>query len=197
MKTILNLLFLLLFGQIVYSQEIPKVEPKQESIKKADNYTIQRLIIFKEKEILLEKGRNGWMTPSIRSNENQSLKEGLDSLAKVIGLNVKLLKLSAVYTYKFKNLPDHKEVSYRTHYSAKYISGELIQPKQPEREYKWFPVNQVAENISNEALKAETSQIIKFPKEIWGGSFLYLYKDGKLESIKMVEDFYSLSGKNK
>lgn len=135
------------------------------------------------------------MTPSLRSNENQSLKEGLDSLAKAIGLSIKIVKLSGVYTYKFKDLPDHKEVSYRTHYTAKYISGELIQPKQPDREYKWFAVKDVVDSISNEALKKETEQILKYPKTLWGGSFTYTYKDGKLESIKMSEDFYPLSDK--
>lgn len=177
------------------AQDTSKVLTKQEIIKKTDNYTIQRLIIFNnEKEILLEKGKNGWMTPALRSNENLSLKEGLDSLAKAIGVSIKIIKLSGVYTYKFKGLPDHKEVSYRTHYTARYISGNLTQPRQPDREYKWFNIKEALENISNEALKAETSQIIKYPETLWGGSFLYTYTNDTLESLKMTEDFYSLSG---
>lgn len=196
MKRVLTLLMALIGTQFVSAQDTTKSIKKQEIVKKADNYTIQRLLIFNDKkEILLERGRNGWMTPSLRSNENQSLKEGLDSLAKLIGITIKIGRLAGVYTYKFKDLPDHKEVSYRTHYTAKYLGGELIQPKQPDREYKWFPVKTATDSISNEALKAETNQIIKFPKTVWGGSFLYTYKDGKLEGIKMTEDFYSLSEK--
>jgi hypothetical protein len=189
-----TILLLSLFATTYLSaQDTSKTTTKPEIIKKADNYTIQRLIVFNtQNEILLEKGRNGWMTPSLRSNENQTLREGLDSLAKAIGISVKILKLSGLYTYKFKDLPDHKEVSYRTHYTAEYISGELIQPTQPDKEYKWIKVNDAIESISNTALKAETNQIIKFPNTLWGGSFLYTYKDGKLESIKMTEDFYSL-----
>ena len=196
MKNILALAFILIGTQFVSAQDTTKTTKKQEIIKKADNYTIQRLLVFNDKkEILLEKGRNGWMTPSIRSNENQSLKEGLDSLAKVIGITVKFGRLAGVYTYKFNGLPDHKEVSYRTHYTAKYLGGQLIQPKQPNREYKWFSVKTATDSISNEALRAETKQIIKFPKSVWGGSFLYSYKDGKLEGMKMTEDFYLLSEK--
>ncbi|WP_121125688.1 NUDIX hydrolase [Sphingobacterium puteale] len=177
-----------------FAQETAKASSRQqEVIKKADNYTIQRLIIYKGNQILLEKGQNGWMTPALRSNENQSLKEGLDSLAKAIGLTVKIVKLSGVYTYKFKNLPDHKEVSYRTHYTAKYLNGEIIQPKQPDREYKWFAIKDVVNNIRNEALKKETAQILMYPNTLWGGSFLHTFKDGEFESVVMTEDFYPLS----
>ncbi len=183
--------------QFVLAQDTTSTITKQETVKKADNYTIQRLLIFNnKKEILLEKGINCWMTPALRSNENQSLKEGLDSLAKAIGISIKIGRLAGVYTYKFKGLPDNKEVSYRTHYTAKYVSGELIQPQQPDRAYKWFPIKTATDNISTEALRAETNQIIKFTKTVWGGSFLYSYKDDIFESIKMTEDFYSLSDMN-
>ena len=168
---------------------------KQETVKRADNYTIQRLLVFNDsKQLLLEKNINGWMTPALRSNENQSLKEGLDSLAKAMGISIKIIKLAGVFTYKFKGLPDHKEVSYRTHYIANFINGNLIQPKQSDKEYKWLNVKEALGLITNEALKAETSQIINHPDTLWGGSFLISYKDEELESIKMMEDFYSLSG---
>ncbi len=194
MKRLFTLIVVVLASHFISAQDTTKTIKKQEIVKKADNYTIQRLLVFNNnKEILLEKGQNGWMTPALRSNENQSLKEGLDSLAKAIGISIKLVKLSGVYTYKFIGLPDHKEVSYRTHYTANYLNGELIQPTQPGREYKWFPIKSAVDMISNEALKAETNQILKFPKTLWGGSFLYTYKDDKFESIKMVEDFYPLS----
>lgn len=196
MKIIVTFLFFLFSEQIIFAQETAKASPtQQEVIKKADNYTIQRLIIYKGNQILLEKGQNGWMTPALRSNENQSLKEGLDSLAKAIGLTVKIVKLSGVYTYKFKNLPDHKEVSYRTHYTAKYLSGEVIQPKQADREYKWFAIKDVVDNIPNEALKKETAQILMYPNTLWGGSFLHTFKDGEFENVVMTEDFYPLSDK--
>lgn len=197
MKIFLTLIIAFIGTQFVSAQNTTSAVSKQEIVKKADNYTIQRLLIFNnKKEILLEKGINGWMTPALRSNENQSLKEGLDSLAKAIGISIKIGRLAGVYTYKFKGLPDHKEVSYRTHYTAKYTGGQLIQLQQPDRAYKWFPIKTATDSISNEALRAETNQIIKFPKTVWGGSFLYTYKDDKFESIIMTEDFYSLSGKN-
>lgn len=168
---------------------------KLETAKKADNYTIQRLIVFNNtRQILLEKNKNGWMTPALRSNENQSLKEGLDSLAHAMGISIKIIKLAGVFTYKFKGVPDHKEVSYRTHYTANFINGNLIQPKQSDKEYKWLNAKEALELIGNEALKAETSQIINHPDTLWGGSFLISYNGDELESIKMTEGFYSLSG---
>ena len=194
MKIFLIIIIALVGIKFVSAQEAAKTLKTQEIVKKPDNYTIQRLLIFNDKkEILLEKGINGWMTPALRSNENQSLKEGLYGLAKSIGISIKIERLAGVFTYQFNGLPDHKEVSYRTHYTAKYLHGQLIQPKDPNREYRWFPVETAVDNISNEALKAETNQIIKFPKTVWGGSFLYSYKDGEPEGIKMTEDFYSLS----
>lgn len=187
--------FILIFTSSLMAQSNSSAVIKQEIVKKPDNYTIQRLIVFNyKKEVLLEKGKNGWMTPALRSNENQSLKEGLDSLAKAIGISIKTLKLAGIYTYKFIGLPDHKEVSYRTHYTAKYVSGNLAQPT-PDRAYKWFTVTEALETIDNEALKAETAQIIKYPETVWGGSFLYTYVNDTLESLKMTEDFYSLSEK--
>jgi hypothetical protein len=194
MKKYLTLILILLFVKIINAQDSTKISPTQSAIKKTDNYTIQRLIILNaQKQVLLEKGRNGWMTPSLRSNENQSLKEGLDSLANGIGISIKVIKLSGLYTYKYKDLADHKVVSYRSHYLAKYVSGELIQPSQAGREYKWFAVKSAVDSISNEALKAETNQILKYPKTLWGGSFLLVFKHDKLESAKMTEDFYPLS----
>lgn len=193
MKTCLTAFIIYCCSTLMFAQDSSKTIPQPAAVKKADNYTIQRLLIFKGDQILLEKGPNGWMTPALRSNENQSLKEGLDSLAKAIGLSIRLIKLSGLYTYKFIGLPDHKEVSYRTHYTAKYISGELVTSKQPDKMYKWVAIKNAVDSISNEALKAETSQILNYPKVLWGGSFLYTYKSGKLESIKMTENFYPLS----
>jgi hypothetical protein len=178
--------------QMLLAQDTAKIA-KPMSFKKVDNYTIQRLIILKnKKEILMEKGRGGWMTPALRSNLDQSLMEGLDSLAALIGISIGKSTLSGVYTYKFKDLPDHKEVSYRTHYTAAYKNGTLIQPTDTARIYKWVPIEDALKLIENAALKAETTQIIRHPKTLWGGSFLYQYKNGTLDSIKVVEPFYPL-----
>jgi hypothetical protein len=194
MKGILVIAFILFGGQFIFAQDTTKIIPKPATVKLADNYTIQRLIVYNDKkEILMEKNWSGWQTPALRSNQNQSLKEGIDSMAKTIGISIDPIKLSGIFTYKYEGLPDHKEVSYRTHYSAKYKSGELIQTK--DKEYKWIPIKEAIDKIGMEALKSETNQIVTNPKTIWGGSFLLTYKDGKLQTLNLVEPFYPLSGK--
>jgi hypothetical protein len=195
MKSIVTTLLVFFCVSFILAQDTTKIASKQA--KKTDNYTIQRLIVFNaQKEILMQRNKFGWFTPSIRSNENQSLKEGLDSLAKAIGISVEPVKFAGIFTYKYDGLSDHNGlVSYRTHYTTSYKSGELIQPKDPKdstRQFKWLPIKEALDIIGMSALKAETMQIINHPEAIWGGSFLLKYKDEKLESIKMVEDFYSL-----
>ena len=194
MKSIFTVLLLLMCGQIVSAQDTVKVIPKQEPIKKTDNYTVQYLIILNEKgEVLLQRNKAGWHTLGIRSNENQSVKEALDSLARSIGLIIHTVKLAGLYTYKFEGLPDHKEVSFRTHFTARLKSGKLIQPNDVDREYRWTSTKEAMEKITFESLKLETSQILKSPKTIWGGSFLIIWKDDKFMGSRVLEEPYSLS----
>jgi hypothetical protein len=198
MKNIITLLLTLFATKIIFAQDSNKILTAKSVNKKIDNYTIQRIIVFNaKKEILMQRNRFGCFTPSIRSNENQSLKEGLDSLAKAIGIVIEPIKLAGIFTYKYDGLPDHIGlVSYRTHYKTKYISGELIQYKDPKdstRLYKWMPIKEALEAIGMQALKEETTQIILYPKKIWGGSFLLSYKNDVLQSIKKLEEFYSLN----
>lgn len=193
MKSIFAALLLLMCGQTVSGQDTVKVIPKQEPIKKTDNYTVLYLIILNENgEVLLQKNRAGWHTLGIRSNENQSVREALDSLANSIGLTIQSVKLAGLYTYKFEGLPDHKEVSFRTHFTAKFKSGKLIQPNDVDREYRWTSIKEAMEKITFESLRLETSQILKNPETIWGGSFLIIWKDDKFIGSRVLEEPYSL-----
>ena len=194
MKLILTALLFFACGQSLSAQDTSKIVPKKQVIKRADNYTIQRMIVFNDKkEILMEKYWGGWQTPALRSNQNQSLREGLDSMATAMGISTEPLKLAGIITYKYEGLPDHKEVSYRTHYTAKYKSGNPIKTK--DKEYHWLPIKEALEKISMEALKIETTQIVNNPKVVWGGSFLLTYKDDKLQTLKLIEEFYPLTDK--
>ena len=194
MKFILTALLFFACGQSLSAQDTSKIVPKKQVIKRADNYTIQRLIVFNDKkEILMEKYWGGWQTPALRSNQNQSLREGLDSMATAMGISTEPVKLAGIITYKYEGLPDHKEVSYRTHYTAKYKSGNPIKTK--DKEYHWLPIKEALEKISMEALKIETTQIVNNPKVVWGGSFLLTYQDDKLQTLKLVEEFYPLIDK--
>ena len=103
------------------------------------------------------------------------------------------MKLAGLYTYKFEGLPDHKEVSFRTHFTARLKNGKLIQPNDVEREYRWTSTKEAMEKITFESLRLETSQILKNPKTIWGGSFLIIWKDDKFIGSRVLEEPYSLS----
>jgi hypothetical protein len=188
MKTII---FLLLFISVAAI-----TATAQQTATETDNYTIQRLIIFNKKnEILMDKARDGsWQTPALRSNKNESVNEGLNNLAAKMGITIEKIKLAGIYTYKYKDLANHPAaIAFRTHYTAKYKSGELIQPENLKGEYKWMTIKEALEKITFQALKLETTQIIKHPKTVWGGSFLHIYKDGKHDSMQILEEMYPLT----
>jgi hypothetical protein len=114
-KTLLTSILFLFSLYAVSAQDSLKALAKKEPVVRKDNYTVQYLIIYNEQnKVLLQKNKSGWHTIAIRSNENQSIKEALDSLARSIGLSIDFLKLAGLYTYKFQGLPDHKQVSEAT-----------------------------------------------------------------------------------
>lgn len=195
LKTIITLLlFFCVIGPESFGQEPAKIETKKiEPIKKNDNYTIQWLIVFNaKKEILLMKDKYGWKTPVLRSNENLSLKEGIDSLVRPIGISIDKLRLAGLTTYKYSGLKDTQTVSFRSYYTAKLKDGEIVQPKDKEKEYKWLPIEEALQLIEMQPLKTELNQILKNPKSIWGGSFMMLFEDEKLKTFKQTEPFYEL-----
>lgn len=165
-----------------------------EPIKKIDNYTIQWLIVFNaKKEILLMKDKYGWKTPVLRSNENLSLKEGIDSLVKPIGISIHKLNLAGLTTYKYSGLKDNQVVSYRSYYTAKLKGKEILQPVDKEKEYKWFTINDAVKTIEMQPLKTELEQILNNPKKVWGGSFIMIFEDEKFKTFKQIEPFYELT----
>lgn len=179
-------LFIFFTYHLIAAQAI-KPEPKK------DNYTVQYLIILNDnKEVLLQKNKSGWHTLAMRSNQNQSIREALDSLAQTIGLSIDSLKLAGLYTYKFQGLADHNQISFRTHFTAKLKKGKVIQPNETDRSYHWTPVKEAMEKITFESLKLETKQILKNPKQVWGGSFLIIWKGDEFIGSKVLEAPYPL-----
>jgi hypothetical protein len=164
-----------------------------QEARKPDNYTVQYLIVKNDNnEILMMKNQAGWHTLAMRSTANQSIKEALDSLAGTIGISIESPKLAGLYTYKFEGLPDHKQVSFRTHFTARYKGGEVVQPQDANREYHWVAIPDAMSRITFESLKLETSQILKHPQQVWGGSFLITWKGDKFIGSKVVEEPYPL-----
>ncbi len=100
-----------------------------------DSYTIQRLLIYNDKgEILLEKHKNGWMTPALRQHEKISINEGLKNLAAEFGLKISTPQLAGIFMF----VPEYKnKSSQRQHYSCKVVEGELNIPE-GKIDVQWF-----------------------------------------------------------
>jgi hypothetical protein len=183
MKKTLLLLLILLFSSISFAQETGN-----------DSYTIQRLVIYNEKnEVLLEKNDFGWMTPALRHNSKKTIKEGLMNLASEFGLNVSSPKLAAIFMFT----SDYKPISqFRQHYSANTIDGEL-KTSENKKDAKWFSISKAVEMMSLPDTKAPfvikdmTKHIMYYPDIVWGGTFNLSKKDGKI-TYKTIEDFYPL-----
>ncbi len=162
--------------------------------KKADNYTIQYLLVFNDnKELLMMKNKLGWHTPVIRSNEPLAIREAMTGLAASIGLTIQDIRLAGLYTHKFEGVPDHPEVCFRSHYTARYVSSGIRQPQQGETTYHWVPVKDCLEKFHFEFLRQQTAPILKDPKKVWGGTFLISWDGDTYKGSKVLEDIYVLS----
>ena len=156
-----------------------------------DNYTIQRLVVTNDNgEILIYKGKNYWMTPALRHNQNESIKEGLENLAQSYGLTITRPKLAGLFTYKF----DFKQgVSFRSFYTAKITGTGDVSPPPPITQAKWVKPEEIMDIVGGiQARKMMLKHVLDKPETLWGGSF-YLYDNEQGErKYKVLEDFYPL-----
>ncbi|MGB5417431.1 hypothetical protein [Algibacter sp.] len=183
MKKIILLFFVILLGIESFAQETQN-----------DTYTIQRLIIYNSNgEILLEKHKNGWMTPALRHNSKLTTNKGLNDLASDFGLTISSPKLSGIFMF----ISDYKpQSSFRQHYVANSVDGELRLPE-GKLDVKWFLPHEAIEMMSLPdaklifAVRDMTEQILKYPEIIWGGSFT-LWKENDKTVYKTTENFYPI-----
>ena len=182
-KNLLLLTVIIFFGTESFSQETQK-----------DTYTIQRLIIYNlNGEILLEKHKNGWMTPALRHNSKVPTNEGLKNLATEFGLIVSSPKLAGIFMFISEYKP---QSSFRQHYVSKLVGGKLTLPK-GKLEVKWFSPNEAVEMMSLPdakliyAVRDMTEQVLKYPEIIWGGTFT-LWKESGKTVYKTTENFYPI-----
>lgn len=160
-----------------------------------DSYTIQRLIIYNaEGKILLEKHKNGWMTPALRHNTKVSTNDGLNSLASEFGLKTSSPQLAGIFTF----IPEYKpQSSFRQHYKSKVVGGILKTPK-GKLDAQWFSPKKAIEMMSLPetklilAIRDMTKHILNHPDEMWAGTFL-LWKENEKTHYKTTEAFYSIS----
>ena len=162
-----------------------------------DSYTIQRLIIFNQKgEILLEKHKNGWMTPALRHNSKVNMNQGLHNLASEFGLKISTPNLAGNFMFISEYKP---QSSFRQHFTANLVGGELELPK-GKLDAQWFTPSKAIEMMSLPdaklifAVRDMTQQVLNYPEIIWGGTFT-LWKENDKTHYKTSENFYPISTK--
>jgi len=152
------------------------------------NFTVQRLIILNDKnEMLMCREENVWTTPSFIYNKPQYLKEGLDSLSIAYGIKISQPKLRGYFSFKYDYQPYS---TLRSYFVAHYVEGEVKIPEGMD-DARWVPLDIAIEKNNVTAIRQITEQIINFPDEVWGGSFLVSHVGG-IHPTKMVESFYPL-----
>ncbi|WP_129716173.1 NUDIX hydrolase [Pedobacter sp. SYP-B3415] len=140
------------------------------------------------------KNKLGWHMPALRSEKPQGIREALDSLAKAIGVRISNINLSGLYTHKFRGLPDHPEVSFRTYYTATYLSGKISQPADKNTEYHWVEANKALPLLHFDFMKQQIGPILREPKKVWGGTFLINWENDQFKNSEIIENIYQLGG---
>ncbi len=133
------------------------------------NFSVQRLLIINDNnEVLMAREDHVWAPISFLYDQRQYLKEGLDSLANAHGIKIHAPELRGQFVFKFDY---HPYATVRNYYIAKYKSGEILVPD-PMAEVKWFPMKEAIEKNTVTAIKEISRQILEFPDQVWGASFL-------------------------
>ncbi|WP_345331180.1 hypothetical protein [Mucilaginibacter defluvii] len=172
-----------------------RAQNSQAQTKTNDNYTVQYLIVFNNKnEILMMKNGLGWHTPAIRSDKPQAIREAMDSLSHTLGLRISNIKLSGVYTHKFRGVPDHPEVSFRTYYTALYQAGSINQLPGKGVEYYWIQTDKALPLLHFEFMKQQIRPILRDREKVWGGTFLITWEKNQFKNSEIIENVYQLGG---
>lgn len=164
-----------------------------------DSYTIQRLIVVNDSgQILLQKHANGWMTPALRHNKPLTTNQSLHELASNFGLQISSPKLRGVFMYFHS---DNKKPSFRQHYSAQAIAGELKVPAGM-LNAKWFDIKSAIKHMLDKdsklvsAVGEMTEHILDYPSIIWGGSYMLIKDEGTKTKAEVIENFYPIGRVN-
>lgn len=151
-----------------------------------------RLLVFNaQNELLVVKIENTdlWVTPGLYLTKEQTIKEGLDSIASTYGLVLKEHKLKGTFILK-RQVNGENSTSLRNVFTARIKSGSTKKPEGIE-EVKWLSGSEALEIISFPHINAMIKQIVSHPDEIWGGTLLQ-YKENDTWNTKIVEQFYTL-----
>lgn len=159
------------------------------------NKNVIRLTILNDKgELLIKESDYGWMTIATFHTQRQTINEVVDSISKNYGIKITKPKLLGIFTYKyvFKKSADIRQL-----YVANYIKGDLKTDKN-KHNLLWLPKEEAIEKLKTTvpSLGEMTEQILNFPDEVWGGSFLLDKDENWKLSSKKIEEFYPLRNDN-
>ena len=180
MKKIFLLFIIVLISNSLLGQSTKDPEP---------NKTVIRLTILNANgDVLMKESDYGWMTIATFHTERQNINEVIDSLTTEYGITITKPSLAGIFTYKYK----FKESSdTRQLYVAKYIKGDLELGK-GNHNLTWLPKDEAIEKLKSTvpSLGEMTQQILDFPNEVWGGSFLLDRNENWKLSSKIIENFH-------
>ncbi|NER16601.1 NUDIX hydrolase [Spongiivirga citrea] len=143
-------------------------------------------------EILVVKIKNTdfWVTPGLYQNSEQTMRQGLDSIAMTYGIKIKELKLNGIFTLN-RELNNKKSTSIRNIFTATYPGGKLKTPEIIEKT-KWVEIDEALTIISFPHINLMLDKVMKEDNKVWGGSLLQFRDNGSWKS-KITEEFYELS----
>lgn len=157
-----------------------------------DISTFHRLLILNSNnELMVVKiqDANFWVTPGFYQNSNQTIKQGLDSIASTYGLKTESPQLKGIFLLQ-REVNGMESTSVRNIYIMKVKERQLKKPTGIS-EIKWLSPTKAIEIISFPHINAMIEQIVKYPNQVWGGTLLQ-YKQNDTWKAKVIEAFYPL-----
>ncbi|MFK8061443.1 MAG: hypothetical protein AB8B78_15320 [Polaribacter sp.] len=152
--------------------------------------TFHRMLILNEERKMLVvkiKNKDFWVTPGLYQNSKQSIKKGMDSIAKTYGLDVVDVKLRGIYGLK-KLLENY--YSTRNIFVMKTNTVNTKLPKILDNA-KWLSINKAVKLINIPHINFFIKDVFQFPEMLRFGTVSIVKIDGKNVS-KIEEEFYSL-----
>ena len=179
MSRTLSFLFFLSIVQMSFGQN-----DKQVSI-------FHRLLIYNsEDELMVLKIENTdyWVTPGLYQTEEQSILQGLDSIASTYGISLESVSLRGVFVLK-RDINSQRSTSLRHVYVAQVREINLTKPKGIE-EITWLTPKMAMKKITFPHIVKMIEQIEAYPEHVRGGTLLQ-FRENDAWQTKILEEFYS------
>ena len=148
------------------------------------------LVLNKENKLLVVKIKNKdlWVTPGLYQNSNQSIKQGIDSIAATYGMKIHDTQLRGMYGLKNTS---QKYYSTRNMFIVKTTSKIVKLPKIIS-EVKWLSLNEAYKLISFSHINDFIKDVFMHPNNVRSGAIERFNSNGKHTS-RVLENFYNIN----